>query len=149
MKGYRNVLLTTDFTEHEEPVAEKAADLAALYQAELSICHAVNSLPITESVYGPIIPYDGDLTAQLVFAAKRKLLDMGALYGVPEQRQWVVVGSPKTEILGLAEEKATDRIVVGSHGRHGLGVLLGSTATSLLNHARCDVLAVRLTNADV
>jgi nucleotide-binding universal stress UspA family protein len=52
MKGYRNVLLATDFTEHEEPVAEQAADLAALYQAELSICHAVDSLPITESVYG-------------------------------------------------------------------------------------------------
>jgi universal stress protein A len=60
-----------------------------------------------------------------------------------------VVGSPKTEILGLAEEKSTDLIVVGSHGRHGLGVLLGSTATSLLNHARCDILAVRLTDADV
>ena len=39
-----------------------------------------------------------------------------------------------------------DLIVIGSHGRHGLALLLGSTANSVLHHARCDVLAVRLQN---
>jgi universal stress protein A len=37
-----------------------------------------------------------------------------------------------------------DLIVLGSHGRHGLAVLLGSTARSVLNGAGCDVLAVRI-----
>ncbi|WP_292363901.1 universal stress protein, partial [Methylophaga sp. UBA1464] len=37
-----------------------------------------------------------------------------------------------------------DLIVVGSHGRKGIKMLLGSTANAILHHARCDVLAVRL-----
>lgn len=144
MEPYQHILLAADFTAHGERVASRAADVACLYHAELSVCHAVDSLPIAESVYGPIIPFDGDLTAQLVAAAEKQLAILGETYGIPSERQWVVIGSPKTEILLLAEEHDADLIVVGSHGRHGLGLLLGSTASSVLHHAKCDVLAVRL-----
>ncbi|MCI0667128.1 MAG: universal stress protein [Methylococcaceae bacterium] len=147
MEAYQHILLAADFTAHCDRVARRAADLAGIYQSKLSVCHAVDSLPIAESVYGPIIPFDGDLTAELVAAAEKQLAILGATYGIPEDRQWVVIGSPKTEILLLAEEHKTDLIVVGSHGRHGLGLLLGSTASSILHHAKCDVMAVRLTDA--
>ncbi|TNF89176.1 MAG: universal stress protein, partial [Gammaproteobacteria bacterium] len=40
--------------------------------------------------------------------------------------------------------KGADVIVVGSHGRHGLALLLGSTANGVLHGATCDVLAVRV-----
>jgi universal stress protein A len=56
----------------------------------------------------------------------------------------MVWGSPKSEICLLAEREQVDLIVVGSHGRHGLSLLLGSTANSVLHYARCDVMAVRL-----
>lgn len=46
----------------------------------------------------------------------------------------------------LAKEQRCDLIVVGSHGRHGLALLLGSTANDILHGAPCDVLAVRLKN---
>lgn len=44
----------------------------------------------------------------------------------------------------MAEDESTDLIIVGSHGRHGLALLLGSTASGVLHHSPCDVLAVRL-----
>lgn len=44
----------------------------------------------------------------------------------------------------MAEEQKADLIVIGSHGRHGLGRLLGSTANGVLQGAPCDVLAVRI-----
>ena len=53
-------------------------------------------------------------------------------------------GQPRQEIHQLASEQQCDLIVVGSHGRHGLALLLGSTANDLLHGAPCDVLAVRL-----
>ena len=149
MEAYRHILLAADFSEHGDRVAARAADLARQYEAELSICHAVDSLPIAESVYGPIIPFDGDLTAELVAAAEKRLAIIGNNYAIPEDRQWVVIGSPKTEILALAEENSADLIVVGSHGRHGLELLLGSTASSVLHHAKCDVMAVRLIDSEV
>ena len=37
-----------------------------------------------------------------------------------------------------------DVIVVGSHGKHGLALLLGSTANGVLHGANRDVLAVRV-----
>ncbi len=39
-----------------------------------------------------------------------------------------------------------DLIVLGTHGRHGLGLILGSTANGVLHGASCDVLAVRIDN---
>ncbi|MCY1401873.1 Universal stress protein family protein [compost metagenome] len=53
-------------------------------------------------------------------------------------------GQPRQEIHNLAKEDGCDLIVVGSHGRHGLALLLGSTANDVLHGAPCDVLAVRL-----
>ena len=51
---------------------------------------------------------------------------------------------PRHEIQQLAKDQKCDWIVVGSHGRHGLALLLGSTANDVLHGAPCDVLAVRL-----
>ncbi|BBI62758.1 hypothetical protein HSBAA_40640 [Vreelandella sulfidaeris] len=51
---------------------------------------------------------------------------------------------PDTEIHRFAEEHGVDLIVVGSHGRHGFALLLGSTSTGVLHGAQCDVLAVRV-----
>jgi universal stress protein A len=56
----------------------------------------------------------------------------------------MIWGTPKQEIVRLAEQEGIDLIVVGSHGRHGLSLLLGSTANSILHYAGCDVMTIRL-----
>ncbi len=144
MEPYQHILLAADFSEHGELVAERAKDLANRYQAQLSVLHSVDNLPVTDSIYGPIIPFDVNITEQLIAAAKEKLDQIGEKLGIPQNRRWVEVGSPKFEIVRVAEEENVDLIVLGSHSRRGLGVLLGSTASSVILHAKCDVLAVRL-----
>ena len=57
-------------------------------------------------------------------------------------------GRPESELQRAAEAKGADVIVVGSHGRHGLALLLGSTANGVLHGATCDVLAVRVGGAE-
>jgi universal stress protein A len=44
----------------------------------------------------------------------------------------------------MAKDQDIDLIVVGSHGRHGLALIFGSTSNSVLHGATCDVLAVRI-----
>ncbi len=144
MLPYQHILLATDFSEHAELVAERAKDLTDRYQAALSILHVVDNLPVTDSVYGPILPFDVDLTEQLISASREKLAQLGEKLAIPENRRWVEVGSPKAEIVRVAELEKVDLIVLGSHSRKGLGILLGSTASSVILHAKCDVLAVRL-----
>ena len=146
MENYKHILLAADFTDHGNVVAQRATDLANRYQAELSVLHVVDSIPIAESIYGPIIPYDGDLSSELVKAAEKRLAEIGQQFGIPVERQWVELGSPKLEIIRIAGENDIDLIVVGSHGRHGLSLLLGSTANGVLHHAECDVMAVRLSD---
>ncbi|HUL13194.1 MAG TPA: universal stress protein [Methylococcaceae bacterium] len=147
MANYRHILLATDFSEHSEQVANRARDLAEKYQADLTLLHVVENLPIGDSAYGPIVPFDIDLTEQMLESAKTRMAKLAETLAVPEHRQWVEVGSPKAEIIHLAEQQEVDLIVVGSHGRHGIALLLGSTAASVIHHAKCDVLAVRLREA--
>ena len=82
----------------------------------------------------------------LLKRATTQLEDVGrATYGVPPARQYLERGHASTQILRLAQDKGVDLIIVGSHGRHGWRLLLGSTANAVLHGARCDVLAVRAT----
>ena len=145
MANYKHVLLAGDFSDHGNEVAKRAKQIAEQNQAQLSIVHVVDNLPITDAAYGPI-PFDVDFTQELLDAAKTHLTKFAAELGIPEGRQWLEMGSPKLEIVRVAEENQVDLIVVGSHGRHGLALLLGSTANGVLHHAKCDVLAVRLKN---
>ncbi|WP_428354476.1 universal stress protein [Methyloprofundus sp.] len=144
MNNYTHILLAADFSEHGEIVAQKARYLASKYQAKLSVIHIVDNLPITDAAYGPVIPFDIDLNEELMNAATRRLAELGKQLSIPEDRQFLEMGSAKLEIVATAEEQHVDLIVVGSHGRHGLALLLGSTANGVLHHAKCDVLAVRL-----
>jgi len=146
MESYKHILLAADFSEHGEAVADRAKDLAERYQAKLSIVHVMDNLLITDAAYGSTIPFDLDLTAELMASAKKRLANLADKLNIAEDCRWMETGSPKLEIIRVAEENEVDLIVVGSHGRHGFALLLGSTANGVLHHALCDVLAVRLHN---
>ncbi|MDO8846657.1 universal stress protein [Methylicorpusculum sp.] len=144
MQNYAHIMLATDFSDNSTLIADRAKALADSFKAKLSLLHVVDNLPIMDTAYGPDIPFDIDLTEELMKSAKIRLTKLAGQLGVPASSQWLEFGSPKLEIVRVAEENEVDLIVVGSHGRHGLALLLGSTANGVLHYAKCDVLAVRL-----
>lgn len=141
---YQHLLLAADFSDHIDVVAQKAQSLADLHQAQLSLLHVVDNVPISDSNYEPVVPFAIDFTDELIDEAKKNLEKLGVDLGVPIERQWLELGSPKLEIVRIAEENHIDLIVIGSHTLHGLAVLLGSTADDVIRKAQCDVLAVHL-----
>jgi universal stress protein A len=144
MAGYKHILLAVDF-DQVETIADKAKTLANTYKAELSLIHVVDNMPIPDTGYGGMDATLGiDLTGEMIAAAKKQLSSLAQKLDVAEDRLWVELGSPKLEITRIAEKNKVDLIVVGSHGRHGLALLLGSTSNGVLHYAKCDVLAVRL-----
>ena len=97
--------------------------------------------------YGGEFPVDlGDLHKELEKQASEKLDALSKELGVAAPNCFLEVGITEKEIIRIAEAQGADLIVLGSHGRHGLSLLLGSTANAVLHHAKCDVLAVRVFN---
>lgn len=144
MNEYRNILLAVDFSADDSYVAKKAKHLSEIFNATLSIIHVLDNIPMPDTAYGTIIPLNTSTSYRSLEVEKNNLITVADQLGVNPSRRWLVWGDPKQEIARFAEEYHIDLIVVGSHGRHGLALLLGSTANSVLHHAKCDVLAVRL-----
>jgi len=146
MSAYKHILMAIDLTEETEEIAAKANTLAHAQSAKLSIIHVIEPINFA---YGGDIPMD--LTAiqeQLDQHAKNKLAHFADRYNIPDDQQHVIIGIPQNEIHRVAEEQGVDLVVVGSHGRHGLSLLLGSTANGVLHGAGCDVLAVRIQESE-
>ena len=134
--SYRHILVAVDLTKDSHKILERAVAIAERNNgAKISIMHTLEPLGFA---YGGDIPMDlTSIQDQLDEHAKKRLAEIAAPH-VEAADQHVVVGMPDTEIHRFA------LIVVGSHGRHGFALLLGSTSTGVLRGAQCDVLAVRV-----
>ena len=56
----------------------------------------------------------------------------------------MLIGDEAEEIVHLAQEEGYDLIVIGTHGRTGLGrLLMGSVAEKVLRRAPCPVLTIK------
>ncbi len=142
MTSYNHILVGVDLSEESPKVIERAQSLAEMNKAKVSITHIIEPLTFA---YGGDIPMDlSEVQDQLQQQATIQLAKLAQTINVPPERQHVVIGQPATEMHQLADQQQVDLIVVGSHGRHGLALLLGSTANAVLHGASCDVLAVRV-----
>jgi nucleotide-binding universal stress UspA family protein len=84
------------------------------------------------------------LDAEKVVAAANAPL---ARQGLVARRQVIVEGHPAEEILRFAGETGADLIAIGSHGRTGVGRFFrGSVSRKVLDHARCPVLIVHISD---
>ena len=142
MSEYQHILVSIDLTEESRAVAARAAAIAKVFEATLSCVHVIEPLSLA---YGGDIPMDlSTIQEQIQETAKAHLKEFGVSMGIPEDHQHLIFGRPETEVDALGVQIGADLIVVGSHGRHGLALLLGSTANGVLHGAHCDVLAVRV-----
>lgn len=142
MSMYTRILLALDLSDESDQLATKTAEMAKAFGAELNLIHVVEPLSFA---YGGDVPMDlTTIQEQLDDHARTKLNLYAEKIGYAVNRKIIVTGHTETEIHRAAEESNTDLIIVGSHGRHGLALLLGSTANGVLHGAKCDVLAIRV-----
>lgn len=138
---YKHVLLATDLSPDTGIVVERARALADA-GATLTVVHVIEPLALA---YGAEMPMDlGSLQEEISRQATHKLETLAQQVGIPADSCLLVTGTIEREILRIAGERGVDLVVIGSHSRRGLAALLGSTANAVLQHARCDVLAVRI-----
>ena len=144
---YEHILVAVDLTDECDPVINRASESAKANGAKLSLIHIVEPMAMA---FGGDVPMDlSQLQQQQFDQAKERLERLIAKY--PQLHKdycHLNYGQPRQEIHALAKAQKCDLIVVGSHGRHGLALLLGSTANDVLHGAPCDVLAVSLKKSD-
>lgn len=144
---YQHILVATDLNDECHAVVARAQALATANNAKLALVHVIEPMAMA---FGGDVPMDLSMLQQQQFdQARERIASFADRYpGLPPEHQHMAYGQPRQEIHRLAKENGCDLIVVGSHGRHGLALLLGSTANDVLHGAPCDVLAVRLKKAE-
>lgn len=143
MKAYQHILLAVELIpESDKLILHKAKEFASQHHAKLSIVHVIEHLTNFGAAYS--IPGGLDVEEEMITGAKVELKKLAEHLHVDVEHQIVKAGSAKHIIVDEAKKIKADLIIVGSHGRHGVGLLLGSTANAVIHAAKCDVLAVRL-----
>ena len=112
-------------------------------------CRALQSSKPVKQVYGAIdAARVVSFEQEAVNKARERLEKHARTFGVNNDRVFVLRGHPAMEIRDLAKELDVGAIVVGTHGRHGMGLMfLGSTVSGVLHGIDCDVLAIRIAEA--
>ncbi len=143
MPAYSHILLAVDFSKETDAVVEQTLIMCKALNAKLSLVHVVEFVQFDFSSE-LTIPQEVELDQELLELADERLQQLGEKYAIADSERFVCQGNTKREILRIAEEQKVDLIVIGSHGREGIQLLLGSTANAVLHGAPCDVLAVRI-----
>jgi universal stress protein A len=142
---YRHLLVCLDLSGVSRQVLARGVALARQGGSGLTVLHVVDHRPLPDLDYGlgTIPGFELDLDT-LLANARSRLESLIAEAGAADAGREIVAGIPHSEITRIAGDLGADLIVLGSATRSGLGRLLGSTARSVLDHAACDVLAVRV-----
>lgn len=144
-----HVLVATDFSDPALPAVAAAAEEARLRRARLTIMHSVDlplavSIPLGGIGGPPAIPITAEMQHEVEASARARLSEALARHAV-DGELLVAHGPPGATIVRAAEELAADLVVVGTVGRSGIKrLVLGSVAESVVRHAPCSVLVVRL-----
>ena len=146
------ILLATDGTRQGDAAAEMVGAIALNDGDDVKIISVVDmALPLAIDIYGGYLPDTTELektareNASKVLEKTAEMVNQrfeGKQLSVTSE---VLFGSPESRIVETAEQMGADLIIVGSHGYNRWErLLLGSVSDSVVHHAPCSVLVVRV-----
>lgn len=136
------VMTGTDFSEHAKLAVTRAAREAQRLSKPLGVVYSLDFIPPGVALPGVDVPMPSLSALDNVRAEmKRMLADEAAGVGA----EGILKEGPAAHgLVEVARERGASLIVVGTHGRTGLGRLaLGSVAETVVESSPCSVLVVR------
>jgi nucleotide-binding universal stress UspA family protein len=140
---FAKILVPVDFGDSSKHALAVAVDLAKQHGGTLTLLHCWEL---------PAYAYNGmdvpvlDLLTPIRDAARAQLDELLATVRrqVPDAKGVLAHGAPWREIMTVIEQSGPDLVVMGTHGRRGLGrAFLGSVAEKVVRMSPSPVLTVR------
>ncbi len=136
---FRNILYATDFSPMAEVAASYATAIARRYGSKI---FAVHVRPLDS--YGMAPPESWPaLREASEYQAKQQAAHLAGLFAGIEHQAVVNEGGVWETLSDLIDRERIDLVVMGTHGREGIGkILLGSVTETALRRAPCPVLTI-------
>ncbi|MDC0535581.1 universal stress protein [Francisellaceae bacterium] len=135
--SYSNILVPINIYENYHHILNSAEQIAHKYNASLTL------LMVLDTPF-ELVPMANDYQKALEDEAIKALKVATESLQIKSADTAIAAGTPHNEIIAHAKKNNNDLIVLGSHGKHGVKLILGSTSNAVLHHATCDVLTVHL-----
>jgi universal stress protein A len=159
--AFRSILVAVDFSTSADHALQVAAALARSAGARLVLLHVHEPLVATDPCLrdaSPMVIFGLSALESMPPASEAAPLFDSRLESLQQELQRrtglhcearVRAGAAAAQIVDAAFEEGVDLIVMGTHGRTGLRRwLMGSVAETVVRHARCPVLTLRLPEAE-
>ena len=138
---YRHILIPTDGSELAERGVTQGVALAKILGAAVSIIFVVEPFSDMSGRFLEAVATYAQLRREQAASALNRVANAAKEAGVSCETIQVENGQPHQAIVAAAEDKGCDFIVMSSHGRSGLSMLLiGSVTNKVLTHAKIPVL---------
>jgi nucleotide-binding universal stress UspA family protein len=135
----RTILHPTDFSDYSDGAFRLACSLARDHGARLVVAHIAEPSTAVAGEGMMVMYSPPDLEA-----LRNRLKQIRPEDSKISVEYRIVQGDAPTEILELAAQMKCDLIVLGTHGRTGLGrLLMGSVAEQVVRKAPCPVLTLK------
>ncbi len=138
----KRILYATDLSEASLKALDMAEDISQRNNASVIVLTVIPEEIAWEGYYVPDL---SNIVKKIISDAEQRLEEF-----IKDRFKGLLVekiiarGRPYEEIVRIANEKNVDLIVMGSHGRTGLGrVVVGSVAMRVLRRSTKPVLIVR------
>lgn len=144
MSLYNKIIVAIDPCVESDDLMDKAIAITA-DKNNITLVHVMEIMcALPTAPYAPVVIDTSQIESQVKQSASNHMKELLKKHQLPTDAFTILSGSTASEIKNYAEENDVDAIVIGSHGRHGLGLLLGSTSSGVIHGCGCDVLVVRL-----
>ncbi len=150
----KSIVCPIDFSEFSAKAYDYARSLAGYHGAKLYVLNVqewneiISQKPYLGWAPGSALPELRDLFLQSAQVRIEQFVEHHMHTGV-QPVSIAQYGLPVENILALAEQRAADLIVMGTHGRHGLTrLVMGSVTEEILRNSLCPVLVVRKPSHD-
>ncbi len=147
MKQLKRILFPTDFSRCANQAMSRAYNLARSFGSELHMLHALvlhEGDPYSPMHHVQDIEKVADRLKDTAFEQMDAIVESYACEDIKVVKAQERGISAAPAILNYVQDHDIDLVVMGTHGRRGLGHLfLGSVAEEVVRHAPCPVLTIR------